>query len=159
MVKGNFGKSFLGILPFFLLTLFYSGCKKETAEYYHRFPDKIWRRFDKLTFKIPVEKSGQPHNILFFADHTNEYEFDDLKFNMILNTPAGEERIREFTLQVKKNGTFSGKCKGDSCEVEIPLVTEMNFQKNGNLEIEIEALVPRLEIKGLLGVGIRIVPD
>jgi gliding motility-associated lipoprotein GldH len=133
------------------------GCRKEKdREFYHPFRNHTWQRFDKLTFEIPLERSGKPYDIYFFVRHTREYEFDNLDFNMIMNTPSGEERIKEYSFRIRRDGSFTGKCTGDSCEAVISLKKEMFFSSGGILRIEIENLVPRLETKNLLGVGIRL---
>lgn len=75
---------------------------------------------------------------------------------MIMNTPSGEERIKEYSFRIRRDGSFTGKCTGDSCEAVISLKKEMFFSSGGILRIEIENLVPRLETKNLLGVGIRL---
>ena len=143
---------------FILLSFLATGCSQGKTDYYHRFNNQVWQRFNILSFEVPVEKTGVPYDILFFAHHTKEYEYDNLDFNMVMTTPSGEERIREYTFTLKRYGSFTGKCNGDSCEAVIPVKTDITFSKKGILKIEIENLVPRLEIKGLLGVGIRIVP-
>ena len=55
----------------------------------------------------------------------------------------------------KKNGEFAGECNKDSCVETIALKKEIYLPEKGVLKIELENLVPRLEVQGLLGVGIR----
>jgi gliding motility-associated lipoprotein GldH len=136
-----------------------SACSGNRAtDYYHRFENNTWQRFDILKFDIPIEKTNTSYDIYFFAHHTRDYEYDNLDFNMDMSTPSGEERIREYHFPIKRSGNFTGTCTDDSCEAIIPLKKEMNFSAKGHLIIEIENLVPRLETRYLLGVGIRLVP-
>jgi len=140
-----------------LMMVFVNACSNRKKEYYHSFRDHTWKRFDILNFQIPIEKTGVPFDFLFFAHPTKDFEFDNLNFNMVMTTPSGEERIREYNFPIKNFNTFYGTCTGDSCEEVIPLKTGMVFTDKGILKIEIENLVPRLETRGLLGVGIRMV--
>ena len=147
---------------FVLLTLFiFAGCKKNNEIIsYHKFKDQTWNRFEKIRFDIPVMDIGKPYDVYFFASHTRAFEFDNLNFNMIMSTPSGEERIKEYTFLLKdKTGEFTGKCSTDSCVATVALKKGIYMEKKGMLRIEIEVLVPRLEIKALLGVGIRLVPS
>ncbi|MCX6244538.1 MAG: hypothetical protein NTU98_07495 [Bacteroidetes bacterium] len=138
-----------------------TACKKnnEIISYY-KFPNQTWDRFTILKFDIPILETGKKYDIYFFAHHTKAYEFDNLKFNMVMETPSGENRIKEYLFMIKnRSGGFLGTCTADSCSASIALKKELLMDKKGMLRIRVEALVPRLEIKGLLGVGIRMVPS
>jgi gliding motility-associated lipoprotein GldH len=145
----------------FLILLLFSGCKKSNEILsYHKFKDQTWNRFDKITFNIPILAVNKQYDVYFFANHTKNYEYDNLRFNMIMTTPSGEERIKEYKLMVKNmTGGFLGECRGDSCTVSIVLRKGMSIEKIGMLRIEIETLVPRLQIENILGIGIRLVPS
>jgi gliding motility-associated lipoprotein GldH len=151
-------KTFLlfGILGMLLL----SGCRKNNDYVlYYPFKQHVWQRFNKLQFEIPLRSSQKGWDIYFFAHHTKDYQYDNLDFNMIMNTPSGEERINEYHFEIKKkNGQFSGECTNDSCVATIALKKEIYLPEKGILKIEIENLVPRLKVEGLLGVGIRMHP-
>lgn len=144
-----------------LIISLFSGCKKNNEIIsYHRFNNQTWNRFEKIRFDIPVLDGNMRYDVFFFANHTREYEFDNLQFNMIMTTPSGEERIKEYLFLLKnKTGGFTGECTGDSCTATISLKKGLRMEKKGMLRIEIETLVPRLQINALLGVGIRLVPS
>ncbi len=144
-----------------LILLLFSGCKKNNEIIrYHKFNDRIWSRFEILRFDIPVMDIEKRYDVYFFANHTKDYEFDNLEFNMIMTTPSGEERIKEYKFLLKnKTGGFTGKCCQDSCTASIALKQDLRIEKKGMLRIEIETLVPRLQVNALLGVGIRLVPS
>ena len=147
---------------FVLSTLFiFAGCKKNNDIIsYHKFKDHTWNRFEKIRFEIPILDISKPYDVYFFANHTPAYEFDNLNFNMIMTTPAGEERIKEYTFAIKyRTGSFTGTCVQDSCTASVALKKGLYMEKKGMLKIEIEALVPRLEIKALSGIGIRLIPS
>jgi gliding motility-associated lipoprotein GldH len=154
------------IIPVFLLLIlpliFFlgSGCGKNNGrELYHRFPGKSWERFNMLSFEIPIEK-GNVYDVYLFARFANSYPYETLDFNMVMNTPAGEERINEYQMEVKnKSGNFCIECSKDSCMGTILLKREINIARPGVLKIEIENLTPRILTEGVLGVGIRWMPS
>jgi gliding motility-associated lipoprotein GldH len=126
---------------------------------YYKFKDQTWPRFDILHLSLPVDVQRKTYDISLFIRHSKEYEFDALDFNMLMTTPSGEERIKEYHMNIKKkDGGFIGLCNNDSCEVTINLKRQILLTK-GVLTIEIENLVPRLEVKGLLSIGIRLRPS
>lgn len=135
-----------------------SGCmNRESTELYHAFTNKSWARFDLLNFEVPVKKTGL-YNIYLYARFTPEFQNETLKFNMIMNTPAGEERFMEYSMDIRsESGDFIIECSKDSCQGTIMLKKEIDFHKPGILKIEIENLIPRLTTDGVLGVGIRLV--
>jgi gliding motility-associated lipoprotein GldH len=138
--------------------LLLNGCvKSKPAEVYHKFEKSTWQRFDILTFEVPVREAGRRFDILFFARFSPAFQFDKLGINMIMNTPSGEERIGEYTLQVKSaGGSLAGECEGDSCERSILLKRELHISRAGTIKIEIENLTPRMQTEGILGAGIRL---
>ncbi|MCX6246353.1 MAG: hypothetical protein NTW10_01355 [Bacteroidetes bacterium] len=144
-----------------LLLILFSGCNRShEIVSYHKFQDRTWNRFEIIKFDIPILDIEKPYDISFFANHTQEYEFDNLEFNMVMTTPSGEERIKEYKFLLKnKTGGFTSTCNQDSCTASILLKKGIRMEKKGILRIEIEALVPRLQINSLLGVGIRLVPS
>jgi gliding motility-associated lipoprotein GldH len=141
----------------FLLTL--AGCSgKQDYVIYYPFRNQTWDRFNFLRFEIPIEKPAGVYNVDLFIHHTSAYEFDDLDFHMVMTTPSGEERIKEYSMKIRrKDGGFTGKCTPDSCEVSIPLKQELTLSP-GTMVIELENVVPRLQVRGLLGLGIRVTP-
>jgi len=142
-----------------LILLVFCGCSdNKDIVIYYKFKDHTWSRFDPVRFEIPVNASEKNYDVFLFIHHTGDYEFDKLDFNMIMTTPSGEERIKEYHMDIrKKYGGFIGQCSNDSCEVSVALKKELRLTK-GILKLEIENLVPRLQIKGLLGIGIRLHP-
>lgn len=145
----------------FLILFLFSGCKKNNEIIsYHKFKDQTWNRFDKITFNIPILAVDKRYDVYFFANHTKNYEYDNLRFNMIMTTPSGEERIKEYKFMLKNTTDgFLGECRGDSCTASIVLRKGISMEKIGMLRIEIETLVPRLQINNVLGIGIRMVPS
>ena len=143
----------------FVSLLIGGGCSQEDAsDVFYPFKNHSWSRFNILSFEIPVKQTDRPYQVIFYIRHNKDFPFDFLDFNMVMNTPSGEERINEYHLETKdKKGSFLGKCKGEVCEISMELKKELYISTEGNLIIELENLNPRLETPGLLGVGIRLV--
>lgn len=128
----------------------------ESVEVYHPFQHHTWQRFDILKFEIPIKPSKSGIDLILFTRLNPGFAQDTLGFNVIINTPAGEERIGEFLIDIKSKDGVSGGCKGDSCEYTIELVRETIITQGGILHIEVENLTPRMQTYGVKGVGIRL---
>ena len=151
-------------VPFLILLLIFSvtACKQNgnTQELYHKFQDGNWARFNMLNFEILLKSPEKPYDVYLFARFTPSFAYEKLGFNMVMNTPDGEERINAYELGVRtKTGEMAGKCSHDSCEQTLLLKRELHINKAGVLKIQIENLTPRLVTEGVLGVGIRVVPS
>jgi len=147
------------ILFSILLLSLFSCSENDDLISYHKFTDQVWPRYNILHFEIPVDVSENNYDVSMIIRHTKEYEFDYLDFNMLMTTPSGEERIKEYHINVKKrDGGFTGRCTIDSCEIITFLRKDLMLSK-GTLIIELENLVPRLEVKGLLSLSIRLHPS
>ncbi|NQV03793.1 MAG: hypothetical protein HQ542_14175 [Bacteroidia bacterium] len=148
-------------LFFLFILILWTGCQQDNPnEVYYPFQNQTWQRFNILSFELPVNQSETPYKIVFFAKHNREFPYKSLDFNLIMNTPSGEERIREFQLKIRDNKEkLLRSCEEDYCEASIVLKKELYINKEGMLLIELENLIPRMETPGLLGVGIRLEND
>jgi len=149
------------LIILFLPVLLFAACSRdESYQLYYPLKNDAWHRFNILKFEIPITRENTNMNVYFFAEVTRSYSFDNLDFNMVMNTPSGEERINTFQIRVKSgSGDFSGNFRGDSCRYELLLKEGLYSSKKGTLTIEIENLNPRIETTGISGVGIRITPS
>jgi len=153
----NVGFSYLFVVMSIIVLM--AGCTAEKSqEYYHKFETQAWPRFQNVTFEIPINRIDIPYDIYFFAGLSNEFPFESIPFNMVMNTPSGEERIREYEMPVKsKTGNFIIDCNKDSCQCQLLLKEGLIMTKPGTLTIELENLIPKLEAVGISGVGIRVI--
>lgn len=135
-----------------------TGCRQDDPDgVYYPFKNRVWERFNILRFEIPVKKASDPCSVILFARYNQDFPYKSLDFHMVMNTPSGEERIREFQLKIRDtDNKFMGECANDICEVRLILKKELYINKEGMLLVELENLIPRMETPGLLGIGIRI---
>lgn len=146
------------LFPLALLLLFTYSCQqKKIYQERHKFDNYTWQRFDKLTFDIPIEKSGTTGDIVLTIRHITQYPYPNLPMYVILNTPSGEERILEKDIQlVDLTGDFKGDVAGDLWDVEETLWPGFYFTEAGTYKIEIENIIPKMGIPGLVDVGIYV---
>ncbi len=131
--------------------------RDKVIESYHPFPGGIWQRYDIVKFEIPLAKTSKPVNVIFFVRTGPQFSQDHLPFNMVMNTPSGEERIMEYDLEITP-GKEALKTGGQQdTERTMVLKRGLLITGGGKLQLEIENLVPRMKLEGISGIGIRIV--
>lgn len=122
------------------------------------FPSGSWQRYSILKFGIPVVENEKSFDIIFELKCTKTFVYDELPLNMVLDTPSGEERIKEYQMQIRdKNGTLAGTLNGDTCTTRIFLKKNLYCPKKGVLKVEIENLNPRMETEGVFSASLVLI--
>lgn len=136
------------------------GCQRDdgSRELNHRFPDQVWGRFNMLSFELPIVNPGS-YDVLLVAVLTTDYPHATLDFNMTMNTPTGEDRINEYSAEVRDaRGDLLHGAGGDSVVVRVVLKKGINLGRKGMLKIRIENLIPKIQTPGVRQIGIRLEP-
>lgn len=136
--------------------LFISSCSRNERQcQYFSFHDHAWNRFEKQKFEIPVRNISSPLELKLILRHNDDYPFDNLYINVIVEMPGGEERIMEkdFTLRDTGGNFLSDDRKGYR-EISFTLYKELQFSEKGLCRVEIENLIPKIEIPGILELGL-----
>ena len=144
-------------LLFILLSLL-SCSRHEPAKQRIYFPSASWQRYDILKFGLPVVENEMSCDIIFELKCKKSFAYDELPLNMVLDTPSGEQRIKEYLMQIRdKNGTLAGTLNGDTCTTRIFLKKNLYCSKKGVLKVEIENLNPRMETEGVFSASLILV--
>lgn len=142
----------------FLSLLLLNSCRPgQIYREYHKFDNYTWNRFDKIKFEIPIEEAGTTGDIVMTIRHITQYPYPNLPVNVILNTPGGEERILEKEIRIKDDeGKFRGSVAGDLWDVEEILWPSFYFTETGIYSVELENLIPKVGLAGLMDIGIYV---
>ncbi len=124
---------------------------------YKKISKQSWNRFNILKFEIPVNDTQTPVDILLAIRHLPEFQIRELPVNVTIYMPSGEIRSAEDILRFKdKDGQILSECLGDLCDISFTLRKGFVFQEPGKVRIEIENKWPRVELPGILEVGLLI---
>ena len=149
-----------GLLNLLSVTLlFLTACSYEKpVEKQFFFPNESWQRYNILKFDLPVTESGRSYDVCFVLRCRKSISYDKLPLNMVLNSPSGEERIREYEIPIRNlNGSYTGTLSGDTCINLFVLKKNLYFSKNGVLKVEIENLNPKMETEGVFSAGLILI--
>nr|NQU89081.1 hypothetical protein [Bacteroidota bacterium] len=125
----------------------------------HTFNEAVWERFDPLNFDFPIKDPDLYYNIKMVVLHTEAFPSDALSVNVVMNTPSGEERIKDYNIILRdRNGIYLGK-ETDGLFTRIVTMREgLKFQKAGVCRFEIENLMTKYFTPGIIEFGIVLEP-
>jgi gliding motility-associated lipoprotein GldH len=121
---------------------------------YLKMKNTTWDRFDIKSFEIPIEEAGNSYDITVVAHCTEQFQYDQLPFYVILTTPSGEERMREVTLPIREKGKLIVDPKEKKPEARMILWKSINLADKGKCKITLENMIPYIQTEGIDEIGI-----
>ncbi len=151
-------KSFV-VLAISLLVV--SGCYEDKSQsQVINFDGNTWQRFNFLNFEFPVEATEETWDFLVVFRATKEFPSQAIIFNMVMNMPSGEERIREFKINIRdKEDKMLGEQKAGYYEYILPVRRQVRFYETGSLKFEIESLMTKYYTPGVVEFGMVLEPS
>jgi gliding motility-associated lipoprotein GldH len=136
----------------------FMSCDNRTEfEQYQKFEKQSWNRFNILKFEVPVDDTQTAFDIILSLRHLPEFQIKEFPINLTIYMPSGEIRTAEQILNfIDNDGKTRSECLGDYCDIFFTLREDFVFQEKGTVRIEIENKWPRLELPGVLEVGLMI---
>lgn len=124
-------------------------------EQYQKMEKQSWNRFNILKFEIPVNDTQSSVDIMLAIRHLPEFQVTELPINITIYLPTGEMRSAEEVLNfTEKSGESRSECLGDLCDITFILREDFTFSEPGKVRIEIENKWPKVELPGILEVGL-----
>ena len=75
--------------------------------------------------------------------------------NFTIFTASGDMRTTDYTLKFNdREGRKLSKCLGDYCDLMVPLRESFTFNEPGRIRFEIENKFTKLEMPGIMEVGL-----
>ncbi|MCF8405754.1 MAG: gliding motility lipoprotein GldH [Bacteroidales bacterium] len=148
----------IAFIKFIVLVLvFIIGCNTESTVYkeYQKFESLSWNRFNILKFEVPVEDISSTYDIYLALRHIPEFPNKTILINYTLNMPSGDMRTNDKELElIDRDGNRLSECLGDLCDIEFQLRKGIRFSEQGSLVVEIENKYTKVEMPGIMEVGI-----
>jgi gliding motility-associated lipoprotein GldH len=157
-MKPEYRISCLRIFYLFIFMIVILSCdNRKIFEEYQKFEKQSWHRFNILKFDVPVKDTQNAFQIELNIRHLPEFKIREMQINMTIYMPSGEIRTAEHTLSfTTKEGESLSECLGYLCDISFMLRNDFIFQEAGTYKFEIENKWPKLELPGILEVGLRI---
>lgn len=142
-----------------LLVVIMASCQTNPAIYeeYRKFEDLSWNRFDILQFIAPVDNVQSPVDIFLNIRHLPEVPYEEMTIQFTLFSPSGDMRTSEHTFDfIDRDGKRISDCMGDYCDLLVPIRKAFRFNETGTVKFEIENKFTKVEMPGILEVGLII---
>lgn len=143
------------IILFLLLNIFFAGCNNNSVFKEYRKMDNVsWNKFDVQEFEVPVVK-GKPIDLLFALRHHTSFPYKFIDVNVTFYTPDGEIRSKDYHYRlIGTDLKWKGDGMGELWDIELPIRRKMTFKKSGICKITIESRMNKLELPGIIEVGL-----
>ena len=142
----------IAVIALFALT----ACNKgKIYEKRQTFDNYTWNRFKPLFFEVEVADIKPEYNVYLCLRHITQYPYEDLKINLTVYSPSGEERTTMHTFIMKnKDGKFSGEGAGDLWDLKLLVKGNYVFNQAGKYKFQIDNLMDYFDIVGLVDLGL-----
>lgn len=146
------------LIPFLFVV---GACNKNEKQcLFNSFDKTTWNRFEKQKFEFPIENNSSPYDVMLTLRHNDDFVFDNLYIHVVMEMPGGEERIMEYDFKIRDDdGNFLSNDRNGYHEISFPLHKELHFSERGACRVEIENLIPKMEIQGILELGLCMLPS
>ncbi len=145
-------KYLLIIVSIFALTACNRGKIYEKRQ---QFDNYTWNRFKPLFFEVTVKDIEAEYNVYLTLRHITQYPYDNLKVNLTIYSPDGEERTTMHTFLIKDtNGNFLSLGAGDLWDLKLLVKGKYIFNKKGTYKFQIDNLMDYFDIVGLVDLGL-----
>ena len=140
------------------LIFFISSCSdSKVFEDYHKFDDLSWNRFNNQKFDVPIEDTETEYDIFIAFRHLPGIPYKEIKINFTMHLPDGEFRTANHILELTdKEGNSLSNCLGDFCDISFPVRKGFTFSESGIVRFEIENKYTKVEMPGIVEVGLII---
>ena len=140
---------------FLIFLLASCSSNKKLYEEYYTLPNMSWNRFDIVKFEVPVQEGGMDADFYLTIRHIPEIPYESLKYNFTFIMPSGEIRTADYELEfVDKTGNLLSDCLGDLCDITMLVRKGLLVSEAGVLKIEIENKYTKIEMPGIMEVGL-----
>lgn len=144
-----------------LLIFVLAACREDrSVSQIYNFTGNTWQRFNYLNFEFPIEEANQTYDVLAMLRVTEDFPSQALIFNLVMTLPSGEERIREYKIEVRDDDeSMLGEKKTGYYERLMPIRKQMRLHNTGILKFEIESLMTKYHTPGVVEFGIVLEPS
>lgn len=152
-IKSN---SIIGTLLLAIILL--SSCDKNVVfDQYVTIPDRGWSVDSMAVFKVDIQSSEQPYNVLLNVRNYSNYPNSNLWLFIDVISPSGKAlQDKVDCILADETGRWLGSGWGNLYHVQIPYQVGVKFAETGQYTFRIVQGMRDEDIKGIHNIGLRI---
>lgn len=121
------------------------------------FPQFRWQQGQELSFSPSIEDTAATYSITLAMRHVNGFQFAELKANMVVTSPSGNEQAMSYTIPVMDGkGGYHSECALDLCDLEHVVESNWQFAESGTYTFRIDHDMPVATLPNVMEVGLII---
>ena len=144
------------IFQLLLFAFIIAGCNSEVlVSEEFALENAQWLNGDKKSLTITAADTSTVYQMDVNVRHTTDYGFQNLYVRTLTTFPSGKEVTSITSLElINPDGSWSGKCSGDHCEVDLTLQSRFTFPEVGNYTWSIEPYMRMDTVAGIESVEV-----
>jgi gliding motility-associated lipoprotein GldH len=120
-------------------------------------PGEAWRYEDTLKFDFDIADTTQLYALFLNVTHAGDYSFQNLYVQFHTTFPSGKTDTKLVSLELAAaTGVWNGQCRGNECEVGIPLQAKTRFREAGKHTLAVEQYMRTNPLPGLKSMSLKI---
>lgn len=133
-------------------------CRSDFYSKSFPFANDEWRYDDPISFSFDIVDTTKTFDIILKVDHTDQYPYQNLYVKTTSQIPGDTAIVQNLSLELANQaGFWIGSCSGANCTIEIPIQSRIHFNQLGLYQIDLEQYTRTDTLKGLSGLGLRVV--
>lgn len=124
---------------------------------FREIPDYSWERDRTISFQTELKKEDGALDIDLELRHASYFPYTEMAVVFRIIGPDGSVRSAEHVIPVRdEKGDFLAKGMGDLWDLSFPVHEGLTLNQSGTYTFEIDNVMPRVRVAGIMDVGIRI---
>ncbi len=121
------------------------------------FPQFRWQQGQELSFSPAIDDTTATYRITLALRHVNGFQFAELKANMVVTSPSGNEQTMDYTIPVMDGkGGYLSECALDLCDLEHVIAANWQFAESGTYTFRVDHDMPVETLPNVMEVGLII---
>ena len=116
-----------------------------------------WTYADSVVFAYDIPDTSRAYDLQLSLKHTDAFATQNLYARFVTVYPDGRRQSEPVSLELAdQTGRWLGDCRGEDCELRIPLQDSTRFPLPGEYELVVHQYMRTEALTGVDGVGLRI---
>lgn len=121
------------------------------------FPQFRWEQGQELNFSPSIEDTAATYSITLALRHVNGFQFAELKANVLIISPSGNEQAMNYTIPVMDGkGGYLSECALDLCDLEHVIAANWQFAESGTYTFRVDHDMPVETLPNVMELGLII---
>lgn len=143
---------------FLCLALFFSSCTQSFIyEKDISFPEKVWNYENKVDFEFEISDTETLYNLYLDVSHATDFSSQNMYVKFYTKFPSNKILSDVVSLELaNKGGIWFGSCDSETCNLRIPIQSNIYFEEKGEYTVTIEQFTRTAELQGVKSLGFKI---